>query len=127
MKPQVISFHYTLTDKAGKTLESSHNAEPIVCLEGSGQIIPGLEKELQGLKAGDKKKVSLKADEAYGEHNKDLIMDVPLDQLPETDDPVKVGFQFVGHSNDGNQRVFTVTKLAEKSATLDGNHPLAGQ
>ena len=50
MKSQVISFHYKLKDKDGKQIESSYDSEPVVCLEGAGQIIPALEEVLVGLK-----------------------------------------------------------------------------
>src|ERR1700722_15689823 len=94
MKPQVIAFHYTLKDKTGKQIESSHNSEPVVCLEGAGQIIPALEVVLKGLKKGETREVALKAAEAYGEHDKNLIIDVPKNQLPQGKEVLKVGHQF---------------------------------
>src|SRR5258708_5206629 len=122
MKPQVISFHYTLKDKAGKQIESSHDGEPVVCLEGGGQIIPALERALSGLKTGEKKEVALKAADAYGLHDKSLIIDVPKEQLPKGKEALKVGHQFQSQGPDGNVQVFTVKALNAASVTLDGNH-----
>ena len=127
MKPQVVSFHYTLKDKAGKTIESSHKSDPVVCMEGAGQIIPGLEKVLFTLKAGDKKEVFVKSADAYGEMSQELIVQVPRAQLPKTKETLKVGSQFWSQSQDGHQQMFVVTQLNDTHATLDGNHPLAGQ
>ena len=127
MKPSVVSFHYTLKDKSGKLIESSQGQDPIAYLEGSGMIIPGLEKELITLNKGDKKVVNVKAKEAYGEHDKNLMLDVPNGQLPKDATQIKVGDQFTSQSPDGHAQVFTVTKVNTDSVTLDGNHPLAGQ
>src|ERR1700733_15352946 len=77
----VFSFHYTLTYKTGKTLDSSAGSEPMTFLEGSGQIIPGLEAQLRGMKVGDKKHVTVKAKDAYGEHDAGNVMEVPLDNM----------------------------------------------
>ena len=97
MTPKVVSFHYKLTDSKGVQLESSFDGEPLSYLEGVGQIIPGLESAVQGMKKGEKKLVHVKAAEAYGEHEKDLIVKVPHDQLPKKD--VEVGDRF--HADSG--------------------------
>ncbi len=67
MGQKVISFHYTLTDKSGKVIDASKNRGALTFMEGAGQIIPGLEKQLVTLKSGDKKKIQVPAAEAYGE------------------------------------------------------------
>jgi FKBP-type peptidyl-prolyl cis-trans isomerase SlyD len=123
MKQRVISFHYTLTDKSGKVLDSSVGHEALSYMEGSGQIIPGLEKQLTGLKKGDKKKVSVPALEAYGLWDDKKIITVSRDELPTKD--VKVGDRFSG-GEDAHAPVFVVTQLTKDNVTLDGNHPLAG-
>jgi FKBP-type peptidyl-prolyl cis-trans isomerase SlyD len=127
MKPQVISSHYTLKGKDGKTIESSYEQDPVVYLEESGMIIPGLEKEITSLKQGDKKQIHVKATEAYGEHDAALIVSVPLDQLPKDRGQIKVGDQFSSRAPDGREQVFTVTNLGKDAVSMDGNHPLAGQ
>ena len=123
MAQRVISFHYTLTDASGKVLDSSKDHEALSYMEGSGQIIPGLEKQLAGLKKGDKKKVSVPAIEAYGLRDDEKIIKVSRDELPTKD--VKVGDRFSG-GDDDHSPVFVVTQLAQAEVTLDGNHPLAG-
>lgn len=123
--PKVVSFHYTLKDSTGNVLESSIGDDPLSYLEGVGQIIPGLEKEINGLKKGDKKLVHVKAAEAYGVHEKDLIVEVPRQQIPKKD--VEVGDQFHADSGHGHTQVVTVTAISDSHVTVDGNHPLAGQ
>ena len=63
---RVVSFHYTLTDGAGKVIDSSKGQAPLTFMEGSGAIIPGLERQMAGLKKGESKKISVLAAEAYG-------------------------------------------------------------
>lgn len=122
---KVVSFHYTLKDESGSVLESSRGEEPLSYLEGVGQIIPGLESQLRGMKKGDKKNVNVSAKDAYGEHDQDLIVKVPRAQIPKKD--VEVGDQFHAHGPDGQPAVVTVTQIDEQHVTVDGNHPLAGQ
>jgi FKBP-type peptidyl-prolyl cis-trans isomerase SlyD len=123
MPQRVISFHYTLTDSTGKTLDSSDGSEPLTFLEGVQQIIPGLERELTGLKPGDKKLVTVRAADAYGDKDDKKIVDVPLTQMPTK--TIKVGDQF--RAGEGHQApVVTATKVTATHVTLDANHPLAG-
>ena len=124
MAKQVISFHYTLTDKNGKKIDSSVGNTPVMFLEGIGQIIPGLEKILVVLDKGDKKIVTVPYPEAYGAYDQTLISQVPREQFPVKE--VQVGDMFkVGKAED--YRVVTVIEVKDAEVVLDGNHPLAGQ
>jgi FKBP-type peptidyl-prolyl cis-trans isomerase SlyD len=128
-QPRVISFHYTLTDRTGKTIDSSRGDEPLTYLERTGHIIPGLENEIAKLQVGDKKVIKVLAADAYGEVRSDLIFEVPHSQFPEAKN-IKKGDQFRGNSEDGNDHhapVFTVEELTATSVKLNGNHPLAGE
>lgn len=66
MSARVVSFHYTLTDAAGKVLDSSKGHEPLTFMEGSDAIIPGLERQMTVMQKGDKKRILVPAAEAYG-------------------------------------------------------------
>ena len=123
MANKVISFHYTLTDASGKTLDSSAGGEPLTFLEGVGQIIPGLETHLRAMKVGDKKNVTVAAQHAYGEKDPHNVVEVALDQMPTRG--VKVGDRFRA-GDSPNAPVVTATKVTDTHVTLDGNHPLAG-
>lgn len=122
---RVVTIHYTLTDAEGTVLDSSRGGEPLSYLEGAQNIIPGLEKELLGAKAGDKKTVKVPAAEAYGEKRQDMVMQVPKSQFP-ADMKFKVGDRFRGGA-DGHAPIFTVASIETDTVTLDGNHPLAGK
>ena len=124
--PRVVSIHYTLTDDAGTVLDSSREGgEPLVYLEGGGNIIPGLEKALIPLKGGDKKIVNVPAKEAYGEKRDDMIARVPRAQFGK-DAALKIGDRFQSGSSH-HSPVFTVIALEGEEVVLDGNHPLAGK
>ncbi len=125
LNPRVVSFHYTLKNKAGEQLESSFGSEPLMFLEGSGQIIPGLEQAIKDLKAGDKKVITVPAADAYGEIEADMIVEVPKEKLPKPD--VAVGDRFHADAGDGHAQVVQVTKVSDTHVTIDGNHPLAGE
>jgi FKBP-type peptidyl-prolyl cis-trans isomerase SlyD len=123
MSQKVISFHYTLTDSAGTTLDSSAGSEPLTFLEGVGQIIPGLEAHLRNMKVGGKKHVMVKAKDGYGEKDPKNVVEVPLEQMPTRG--IKVGDRFRA-GQETHSPVVTVVKVTATHVTLDGNHPLAG-
>jgi FKBP-type peptidyl-prolyl cis-trans isomerase SlyD len=123
MSQKVISFHYTLTDSAGTTLDSSAGGEPLTFLEGVGQIIPGLESHLRSMKVGDKKHVTIKAKNGYGEKDPKNVVEVPLEQMPTRG--IKVGDRFRA-GQEAHSPVVTVVKVTDTHVTLDGNHQLAG-
>ena len=82
MAKQVISFHYALSDKDGKTLDSSAGADPLMFLESAEQIIAGLEKELVTLKTGDKRDILVSCKDAYGVFDDTLVFTVLKDKFP---------------------------------------------
>ena len=122
--PRVMSFHYTLTNKAGQKLDSSEGRGPLAFIEGAGQIIPGLENQVSKLKTGDKKEIHVAAADAYGEKDSELLVKIPKTGLPTQQ--VKVGDKFRG-GQDHHSPIFTVIEIGETEVTLDGNHPLAGE
>lgn len=121
----VVFIHYTLKDNSGEVLDSSDGKEPMAFLQGRQNIIPGLEKELEGKSTGDKLDVSIPPLEAYGERSDEMTKVVSLNEF-EQKDMVKVGIQFEMQSDHGSH-VATVTKVEKEDVTLDLNHPLAGE
>ncbi len=124
MSTRVFTFHYSVMDTHGEVLDTSSDSEPLSFLEGTGQIIPGLESAIKNLKVGDKKDIQVKADDAYGARDEELVVEVTRDDLPHAD--IAVGDVFQGGSEDEPQ-ILTVVALNDTHVTLDGNHPLAGK
>lgn len=123
-KDKVVSIEYVLKDKDGNVLDAS-NGQPLAYLHGHGQIIPGLEKALEGKEVGEKLTVTVPAAEAYGERVEQLVQAVPR-QLFQGVDTIEVGMRFEAQSEQGVHSV-EVTKVEGDTITVDGNHPLAGQ
>ena len=121
----VVAIHYTLRNDAGDTLDASNTGEPLMYLHGNGNLIPGLERALEGRSVGDRLSVAVPAVDAYGEVDTDLVQDVPREAFRGIDD-IEVGMQFQAQSNHGPRSV-VVTKVTPELITVDGNHPLAGQ
>lgn len=122
---KVVSVHYTLTDTLGKVLDKSEAEQPMVYLHGASNIIPGLEKALATKVTGDKVKVTVPPEEAYGVRDERKITVVHRSMFG---DNIKVekGVQFQADGNTGLV-IVTVTKIEGDDITVDGNHPLAGK
>lgn len=121
-----VSFHYTLTDDDGIRIDSSEGQEPLGYLHGGGNIIPGLEKALEGKTTGDSLTVAVKAAEGYGEVQKELIQEVPREAFQGID-TIEVGMQFEAQTGQGGTVPVTVIDVTNDLVTVDGNHPLAGK
>ena len=121
----VVSIHYTLTNKTGEVLDTSDGSEPLAYLHGRGNLIPGLEKELEGKEKGSKVQVTVPPEEAYGVHDENLIREVAREAFKDIQD-LQPGMQFQSQSEQGIE-VFTVTKIEGDKITIDGNHALAGE
>lgn len=124
MSQRAITFHYTLTDTDGAVIDSSLDKDPFTMIEGAGQIIPGLEKEIVRLTQGDRKLIQVPAKEAYGVRNEAFVVKIERSKLPSPD--VNPGDKFRG-GPDHHAPIFTVIKIENDQVTLDGNHPLAGK
>lgn len=121
----VVAILYTLKNDAGMTLDASTEGEPLTYLHGNGNLVPGLERALEGKEVGAKLSVAVLAADAYGEVDDELVQDVPRAAFRGIDD-IQVGMQFQAQSNHGPRSV-VVTKVTPELITVDGNHPLAGQ
>ena len=119
-----VKIEYTLKDDAGQVLDTNKGKEALSYTAGQRQIIPGLEKALNGLKAGQEKKVSIPPEEGYGTVNPKAQIEVPKEAVPPG---VTVGARLTGRSQSGGPMVVRVKEIKEKTVVLDTNHPLAGQ
>jgi len=121
---KVVTIDYTLTDDRGEVLDTSQGQEPLVYIQGSGSIIPGLETALEGKSAGDALKVTIAPAQGYGERDEELVQAVPRERFPPGGE-LTVGMRFQAQGANGSH-VVTVVGVDEKQVTVDANHPLAG-
>jgi FKBP-type peptidyl-prolyl cis-trans isomerase SlyD len=121
----VVSIHYTLKDDAGEIIDSSASGDPLTYLHGHGNLVAGLERELEGRNTGDKLHVKVAPADGYGEYDDQLVQKIPRRSLKGISN-LRVGMRLHAQTPDG-ARAVTVTQIVGDMVTIDGNHPLAGQ
>ena len=120
---QVVSMEYTLRVD-GKVVDSSAGGDPLEYLHGVGNIIPGLEREMDGLAIGDSKNVVVAAADGYGETDEEAFMEAPSSEFPK-DMPLKPGVELEGP--EGQPMYARIESVEGETVTLNMNHPLAGK
>lgn len=119
-----VSINYKLTVD-GVVVDSSDGGDPLTYTQGAGDIIPGLESQLMGLKVGDKKSVVVEPAQGYGEHNPDAVQKVPRANFKDASE-LEAGMLVSGNSG-GQEFQAIVAEVTPADVTLDFNHPLAGK
>ena len=123
-KDSAVRFNYTLKDEDGNVIDQSQG-EPLAYLHGHNNIIPGLEKHLEGKKAGDKLNADIEPVDAYGDYQDQAVQEVPRSNFQGVED-IQPGMQFQSESN-GQTMLVTVKDVNDEIVTVDANHPLAGK
>lgn len=123
---QVVSIDYELKNDNGDVLDSSAGQEPLTYLHGTGGLIPGLEKALEGKSADDELEVTIPPAEAYGEFDDSLVQKVTKAAFDGVDN-IEPGMQFQAQGNAGEVQSITVIEVEGDDVTIDANHPLAGE
>lgn len=122
-KNKVVSFYYTVKDDKGTILDQTEQDVPFTYIHGNNQIIPGLEKQMEGKNVNDHFSVHVDAAEAYGEYDNSLILKVNRSYFGS--EPLEKGLQLQIQSQDGIH-IVKILDFDDKEVTLDANHPLAG-
>jgi FKBP-type peptidyl-prolyl cis-trans isomerase SlyD len=120
---KAVTFHYSLRDDADKVIDSSEGRTPLTYLHGEGNIVPGLEKALEGKQPGDEVKVTVPPEEGYGTRDEKNVQNIPRRKLPEG--KIAPGMQLRLQTNHGPM-VVTVKAVQGDYVSIDTNHPLAG-
>ena len=124
-KGRVISLDFILKNEQGEMLDQSEGSEPLEYLHGSNEVVPGLEKALEGRKIGEHVRVVIPPSDAYGEYEVSLVDEVSREQFPGIDD-IQPGMQFQTQMDDGAPMIISITAVDGDTVVVDGNHPLAG-
>ena len=123
---KVVRIDYTLKNAAGEVLDTSEGGEPLMYLHGGHQIVPGLERELAGLTAGDSKDVVVAPEDGYGQPDPQGIFGVPRAAFP-AEAQLSVGETFMGEDDEGGAVPVRVVEVRDDMVIVDANHPLAGE
>ncbi len=121
-----VKVHYKGTLSSGKVFDSSEGREPLEFTVGTGQVISGFDKGVEGMSVNEQKTIEIPFADAYGPVKDELIQDVPKANLPPEIKP-EVGLQLVSKTPDGQEIPLVVTDVKDESITVDANHPLAGE
>ncbi|HSJ23207.1 MAG TPA: peptidylprolyl isomerase [Longimicrobiales bacterium] len=120
-----VRVHYTGQLADGEVFDSSHGNDPLQFQVGAGEVIQGFDEAVTGMAPGDKRRVTIPAQEAYGERREELVVSVPRGRFPPDFDP-EPGMN-LALDQEGQQVMLTIKSVTEEAVVLDGNHPLAGQ
>lgn len=123
-KDRVVRFHYTVAEPGQEPTETSKDREPLAILFGHGNIIPGLEKAMEGHEAGDSFSADVSAADAYGDRRADMTQRVPKKHFGSQ--KLAPGMQVVLNTNFG-PRAVTIEKVGMSVVDVDLNHPMAGK
>jgi len=121
----LIKVHYTGTLEDGTEFDSSKERGPLEFTLGKGEVISGFENTVRDMEVGETRKVNIPQDEAYGEHNKELVFEVPAENFP-ADIPKEEGQQILLKSPEGQEAPAFIVSVNDENVTVDANHPLAG-
>jgi peptidylprolyl isomerase len=121
-----VRIHYSGTLDDGTQFDTSEGSDPLEFAVGSGMVIAGFDKAVEGMAVGESKSVKIPPEEAYGPRHDQLVQEVPKTALPDDIAPA-VGMQLQGKSADGQVMNLVVTDVKDEEITVDANHPLAGE
>ncbi|MCL6260396.1 peptidylprolyl isomerase [Aquiflexum sp. TKW24L] len=126
IKGNAVKVHYTgrLTD--GTVFDSSSNREPLGFVLGDGNMIKGFDAAVNGMAIGEMKSVTIPSVEAYGEKRDDMLLDIPMDQVPANIKP-EIGMELSLQNQAGQPMPVKVVHVDKEKIVLDANHPLAGE
>jgi peptidylprolyl isomerase len=119
-----VHYHGKLTD--GTIFDSSEGRQPLEFEVGGGRVIKGFDEGVKGMTVGEKKTVSIAADDAYGARQDDMVIPFERKNFPPDIEP-EVGMTLNMHSEDGNALPVVITEITPDTIMLDANHPLAGE
>lgn len=120
----VVTFNYILTDDQGEIIDQEQGGD-FSYLHGARNIVPGLERALEGKQAGDHVDAVVEPIDGYGEHKSWMVERVGRDMFDAGED-IAVGMQFHAENQEGSRIVITVVDIDDEHIMIDANHPLAG-
>ena len=120
-----VAIEYTLTLDSDEVVDQSEPGKPFGFIFGAGQVIPGLENGLEGMKQGQSAKIAVEAEEGYGRSRQELFREIPREQFPAEVD-IEPNMIFEADGPHGLIR-FRVESVSDELVVANLNHPLAGE
>lgn len=124
---RVVAMHYQLSNGFGELIDSSQGDVPLVYMHNSNSLLPSLERELTGKRAGDHIAATIYPEDAYGYRDEELLAEWPREAIEQSQQELKLGMRFKALAEDGTSKLVSVVEIRDDVVVLDANHPLAGQ
>jgi peptidylprolyl isomerase len=121
-----VRVHYTGRLDDGRVFDSSRGGDPLEFTVGAGEVIPGFDEGVRGMRVGDSRTVEIEPEDAYGPRREGLVTSISREAAQFPTEP-QVGMHFGLPLQDGSQIEVVVTEVTDTHVTIDGNHPLAGE
>jgi peptidylprolyl isomerase len=121
-----VRVHYSGRLESGDVFDESAGSDPLEFEVGAGQVIPGFDEGVRGMRVGDERRVEIEAEDAYGPREERLVNRIAREGMRLDADP-EVGMSLLMQLPDGNQIPLTITEVSDTHVTVDANHPLAGE
>lgn len=122
---KVVGLIYTLKDSEGEIIEERSSEDPLMYIQGADQLLPAVEKAVDGKPVGFKAEIHLAAADAYGDYDEELVAEVERSEFPK-DVNITIGMKFETQDPDGEPVLVEVIEVDSEKIVVDGNHPLAG-
>jgi FKBP-type peptidyl-prolyl cis-trans isomerase 2 len=122
---KTVKLNYTL-EVDGKVVDSSQGRGPLEFKVGSGQMIPGFEKGVMGMKVGEKKSFKVSPEDGYGPEDPKAIQDIPKSNLSPQIKP-EPGMTLYARTPDGRKVRARIIEVKDDVVVINFNHPLAGK
>jgi len=125
----VVAMHYRLSNGFGELIDGSQGGLPLVYMHNTNALLPALERELTGRRAGEALQVTIYPEDGYGYADEELVQDWPMEQVKQHvgDAPLFEGLRLKALGKEDQSKLVTVVQIGEDTVRIDGNHPLAGQ
>lgn len=120
-----VVVHYTCKTSDGRIFTSKDQNRPVNFIIGEGKLLKSFENAVIGMKVNNKRTVKLSCDEAYGQWQKENLIEIEKKDIPDEID-LQVGLELYSKDPQGNQQVVKIHKIKDNTVLLDANHPLAG-
>jgi FKBP-type peptidyl-prolyl cis-trans isomerase SlyD len=122
----LVTLSYVLFDEQGEAVDEAPTSDPLTYIHGYAQILPGLERALEGMRAGERREITVGPEDAFGERDEAGVFEVDKADFPDSDQ-VSPGDEFVAQAPDGEAISMRVIEVLPDAFVVDTNHPLAGQ
>ena len=121
-----ITLNFSLALDTGDEVDSNFGQDPVTFVMGDGSLLPGFERRLLGMRAGDEAAFRIPPDEGFGTPQDDNIQEIPRREFDE-EPPLEAGMLFSFADAAGGEVPGMVIAVAEDSVKVDFNHPLSGR